>query len=145
APIPAPIPAPTPANARELACAVLCDYRAGRGFVSDLFADRFRSGNLPPEERRLAVEIAYGVIRRQATLDTLLTPLVRRPRHAVEDELWTVLQIGAYQLALLDAIPDYAAVCETVKLAGRFGSARWEKFVNGVLRPLTRRLTNEPI
>jgi 16S rRNA (cytosine967-C5)-methyltransferase len=133
-----------PANARELAYAALRDYRAGRGFASDLLAQRFQAENPPPEERRLAVEIAYGVIRRQASLDTLLAPLLRRPRHAVEDDLWTVLQIGAYQLAMLDAIPDYAAVSETVKLAGRHGSTRWEKFVNGVLRPLGQRLTNDP-
>ena len=83
------------------------------------------------------------MVRRQATLDALILPHCRRPRYRIEGELWTLLQLGTYQLAFLDAIPGYAAVNETVALAGAVGRQRWSGFLNGTLRSVQRSLTDQ--
>ncbi|HAW31556.1 MAG TPA: 16S rRNA (cytosine(967)-C(5))-methyltransferase, partial [Planctomycetaceae bacterium] len=73
--------------------------------------------DLSSADWRLAMEISIGVVRRQLTLDTIIESQLTRPREKVEAPLWTLLQIGAYQLVMLDQIPDHAAVSETVELA----------------------------
>lgn len=133
-----------PRNARGVAFAVLSEYKASSRFVSQLLdAEVLRLGDFSSEERRLAVELVNGVVRRQATLDALILPHCRRPRHRIEGELWTLLQLGTYQLAFLDAIPGYAAVNETVELAGAVGRQRWSGFLNGTLRSVQRSLTDQ--
>ncbi len=131
-------------SARDVAFAVLSEYKNGGRFVSTLLEPFFQNGALASaDERRLAVELTNGVVRREATLDTILRPHVQRPRHRIEGELWTLLQLGAYQLVFLDAIPAYAAVNETVALAKAIGRERWSGFLNGVLRSVERMLTEE--
>ena len=134
---------PRPAtSARELAFVALEEYRTRGTFVAQaLDAEIARSG-AAPEHRPLATEIALGVVRRQATLDAIVQPQVRRPREQVEPGLWTLMRIGAYQLAFL-AVPPHAAVHETVEVARRVGQPRWTAFLNGVLRSVDRLLTSD--
>jgi 16S rRNA (cytosine967-C5)-methyltransferase len=130
-------------SAREAAFAVLSEYKNGGRFVAALLQPLFESAALASsDERRLAVELTNGVVRREATLDAILRPHIQRPRHQVEGELWTLLQLGAYQLVFLDSIPAYAAVNETVALARSLGRERWSGFLNGVLRNVERALTD---
>ncbi len=131
-------------NAREAAFAVLSEYKNGGRFVGAILEPFFRDDALSsPHERRLAVELTNGVVRREATLDALLRPHVQRPRHQIEGELWTLLQLGTYQLVFLNSIPAYAAVNETVTLAKSIGRERWTGFLNGVLRNVERMLTDQ--
>jgi 16S rRNA (cytosine967-C5)-methyltransferase len=131
-------------NARDAAFAVLSEYKNGGRFVSVILDALFKDSALDsPHERRLAVELTNGVVRREATLDAILRPHVQRPRHQIEGELWTLLQLGAYQLVFLNSIPAYAAVNETVALAKSLGRERWTGFLNGVLRSVERMLTDQ--
>jgi 16S rRNA (cytosine967-C5)-methyltransferase len=98
---------------------------------------------LPPADRRLATQLAYGTLRRAGTLTALLRPLITREPQRVEPWLWDVLRLGAYQLALLDQIPRHAALHETVELATRFGRPQAKGFLNGVLRALSRLIIEE--
>jgi 16S rRNA (cytosine967-C5)-methyltransferase len=131
-------------SARDVSFAVLSEYKNGGRFVSTLLEPFFQNGAFASaDERRLAVELTNGVVRREATLDAILRPLIQRPRHRIEGELWTLLQLGAYQLVFLDSVPAYAAVNETVALAKAIGRERWSGFLNGVLRSVERMLTAE--
>jgi 16S rRNA (cytosine967-C5)-methyltransferase len=133
-----------PASARSVAFAVMSEYKnSGRFVVRLLDARLARTPDFPPEERRLAVELINGVVRRRSTLDAIITPHVARPRHRIEGELWTLLQLGAYQLVFLSNVPAYAAVNETVALAKEIGRRGWDGFVNGVLRAVQSLLTDE--
>lgn len=86
-------------------------------FVSKLLDESLANApQIHAEDRRLAVELINGVVRRCVMLDALITPHVARPRHRIEGELWTLLQLGTYQLAFLDTVPAYAAISETVSL-----------------------------
>lgn len=102
-------------------------------------------GELPPIERRLATELAFGVVRRKNTVDALLSVAVTRPRENVEPALWMLLRLGAYQLALCDGVADYAAISETVELGRWIGRDDWTGFANGCLRSVARLLTEETI
>ena len=132
----------TPGNARELAFVVLDEHQRSGKFAVALLDARLREGRFSGEDRRLATEIVYGIVRRQATLDSLIEPHLQRPRHKIEDALWTFMQMGVYQLVFLTSVPAHAAVYETIETAKRLGEPRWGEFLNGILRAVERNLTD---
>jgi len=137
-----------PRTARELAFVVLCRGIDEIEFASKRLEQAAADQVVSPADRRLAMELIYGTIRRQATLDAIIKPFVRRGQADVETDLWMILRLGAYQLVLLDGIPPHAALNETVELCKRVGRGGWPGFVNGVLRSISRlvspEISNEP-
>jgi 16S rRNA (cytosine967-C5)-methyltransferase len=92
-------------------------------------------------ERALTVELTYGVLRRLATIDWRLEPVLDKPLPRLPDAVQMVLRLGAYQLLFLDRIPQSAAVNESVNLARAFAvtvGRDWSGLVNAALRALLR-------
>jgi 16S rRNA (cytosine967-C5)-methyltransferase len=114
---------------------ILGDVREGRPF--DAALDR-AVRSLDGADRRLAHEIAAGVLRRQAELDGRLGALVPRGWDSVVPALREVLRLGAFQLTVLDRVPQHAAVDTSVSLARAIGGVRAGGFVNAVLRRLSK-------
>ncbi len=94
------------------------------------------SRGLGERDRRLAHELAAGVLRRQSSLDAMLAPLVSRDWPSVAAPLRAILRLGAYQLTSLDRVPVHAAVDTSVELAREASGTRAAGFVNAVLRRL---------
>jgi len=94
-------------------------------------------GALAARDRRLAYELAAGVLRRRAELDRLL------PVASVDPRLRDILRLGAYQLRRLTRVPAYAAVTTSVALAREVGGERAAGYVNRLLRDLAREAGNE--
>jgi 16S rRNA (cytosine967-C5)-methyltransferase len=118
---------------RRAALHVLAQVRAGRPLDAALDG-ALRS--LDEADRRLAHEMAAGVLRRQSALDARLAPLVTREWAKVPPRLQDLLRLGAYQLVELDRVPAHAAVDTSVSLAREEGGPRAGGFVNAVLRRL---------
>lgn len=107
--------------------------RAGRTFDSAL--DRLPA-DLPDPDRRLAHEVAAGVLRGRRRIDAALAPLVARGWERTGEAVRDVLRIGAYQLLELGRVPAYAAVDAAVELAKQTVGAKSAGFINAVLRRL---------
>ncbi|MEP6689285.1 MAG: transcription antitermination factor NusB [Gemmatimonadales bacterium] len=122
-------------DSRRAAYSVLEQVRAGRPFEAAL--DR-AVRSLAEPDRRLAHELAAGVLRSQTALDERLAPLVPRGWASVAPELKEVLRLGAFQLTALDRVPAHAAVDTSVALAKEAGGERAGGFVNAVLRRVGR-------
>lgn len=120
---------------RRAALAILEQVRAGRPFDAAL-EQSLRP--LPEPDRRLAHELAAGVLRRRTGLDERLEPLAARGWTSVPPTLQNILRLGAYQLTALDRVPPHAAVSTSVALAREAGGARAGGFVNALLRRMTR-------
>jgi 16S rRNA (cytosine967-C5)-methyltransferase len=130
-------------TARTVALEVLDECRRGEAFVQEILDAHLSRAGLGGPDRRLATQLAIGVIRRCGTLDALLRPHVTRPPHKVEAWLWDALRLGTFQLALLTHIPPHAALNETVELATQFGRPDAKGFLNGVLRKIAPLMTDE--
>jgi 16S rRNA (cytosine967-C5)-methyltransferase len=101
-----------------------------------------KSGELAPRDRALLHELVSGVIRRLATLDSVLAAYLRRnPEKAVR----TILRIGTYELIYLERVPPHAVVSESVAVAGRRISGPTAGFVNAVLRAIATEIGFEPL
>jgi 16S rRNA (cytosine967-C5)-methyltransferase len=132
-----------PRTARELAYQVLEQHRSTGNWVQELLQSAFAVGTWSGPDRGLVTELVNGIVRRQGTLGALLSSVMPRPLSQVEPPLLTLLQLGAYQLVFLERVPSFAAVHETVELTKTIGQHRWTGIVNGVLRGLTRLVSDE--
>ncbi|MCA9076382.1 MAG: 16S rRNA (cytosine(967)-C(5))-methyltransferase RsmB [Planctomycetaceae bacterium] len=124
-------------SARRLAYDVLTAWEQRGVFAGLVLDDICQVHEVTGPDRAMAMDIAYGVIRRRATLDAVLAAFVDRPRKNIEDGLWALLQIGAYQLLLMTGVPSHAAVGETVEVAKGIRKPAWTGLLNGVLRSLS--------
>jgi 16S rRNA (cytosine967-C5)-methyltransferase len=128
-------------SARAIALSLLVESVKSEEGI-DVLLDRALARCLfDSRERALTVEITYGVLRRLATIDWRLEPVLEKPLPRLPVAVQMVLRLGAYQLLFLDRIPQSAAVNESVNLAraltGTVGRD-WSGFVNAVLRALLR-------
>jgi 16S rRNA (cytosine967-C5)-methyltransferase len=120
---------------RRAALGILQQVRQGLPFEAALAGV---VEGLPERDRRLAHELAAGVLRQRGSLDTQLAPLVSRSWQDVAPELQDILRLGAYQIILLERVPPHAAVDTSVALARDTAGSRAAGFVNAVLRRLSR-------
>jgi len=95
-------------------------------------------GDLTEADRRLAHELAAGVLRARTTLDLAIARHVTADWRRVGEDVRDLLRLGAYQLLELDRVPAHAAVATAVDLAKREHGARSAGFVNAVLRRIAR-------
>jgi 16S rRNA (cytosine967-C5)-methyltransferase len=120
---------------REIAARVL-GRRGEREFTEELL-DR-ALGDLPMQtaDRRLCMELVYGVVRWQAALDWLISQ--KTANRTQKPALQNLLRLGLYQIFWLERVPDHAAVNVTVELAKRLGFGPQAGFVNALLRGYLR-------
>lgn len=94
---------------------------------------------LPGNERNLAMQLVYGVLRNRQYLDRILQLLSKTPLAKIDPFVHQALAVGLYQLFFLARIPQSAAVHEMVECCKRGGiPKRLEGFVNGILRESIR-------
>ncbi|WP_455244996.1 transcription antitermination factor NusB, partial [Petrachloros mirabilis] len=130
-----------PQSARSVALSVLVESVTSEEGV-DVLLDRAGSSSaLDSRDRSLAMELAYGVLRRQGTIDWRLGFVLDKPVHRLPILVQMLLRVGAYQILYLERIPQSAAVNESVNLAKAYSRVMgrdWSGFVNAVLRSLIR-------
>jgi 16S rRNA (cytosine967-C5)-methyltransferase len=80
--------------------------------------------------------LVLGVLRWRSRLDDVIEKLASRRLNKLDPNVVDVLRIGICQLMFMDVAP-YAAVSETVDLAGRYAK-RARGFVNAILRSATK-------
>ena len=123
-------------NPREIAVQILRRRETGENYIEHLLEAEFAGAALSPVDRGLVQELAYGVVRWQATLDWLIDRKTKG--RTQKSNLQILLRLGLYQMFWLDRIPDHAAVFETVEIAKRLGFGPQAGFMNAVLRSYAR-------
>ncbi|MBI4513315.1 MAG: hypothetical protein HY702_04315 [Gemmatimonadetes bacterium] len=107
------------------------------GAFADHALDR-AGARLSERDRRLAQELAYGVLRLRGRLDALLSTRVHRGLERLDPDVLDVLRLALYQLLELDRVPAYAVVDDAVEMARKVGGAGAAGLVNAVLRGVIR-------
>lgn len=127
-------------NARQLAFLALRSVAGGA--FADIALDRVLQSepSASANDRRLTTELLYGSIRRQRTLDALISQFARKPAQQQPPDLRLILHLGLYQLRYLTHVPAAAAVDTTVELVKLNGLSGLSGFVNGLLRQYLRQM-----
>ncbi|MCP9083020.1 16S rRNA (cytosine(967)-C(5))-methyltransferase RsmB [Streptococcus sp. CF10-1] len=123
-------------TARNLALAVLEDVFVNQAYSNIALNKHLKGSQLSEADKGLVTEIVYGTVARKLTLEWYLSHFIE-DRDKLDNWLYILLLLSAYQLRYLDKIPNHAVVNEAVELAKarKKGS---EKLVNAVLRRILR-------
>ncbi|MGD9037897.1 MAG: 16S rRNA (cytosine(967)-C(5))-methyltransferase RsmB, partial [Syntrophobacterales bacterium] len=95
--------------------------------------------DLDPRDRALVTELVYGVLRWQGRLDWIIDQQARTKPDKIALPVRVILRLAVYQLLFLNRIPAAAAVNEAVKLAKTSQPPHVVRFVNGILRAISRK------
>lgn len=133
-----------PSVSRVLALELLQKWHLKQSYADELLEDAFDSQSLAGEDRALAQEIFYGVLRHLFYLDFLIDHYARRGRQSLPMVVQDVLRLGLYQMLELSGVPDYAAVDEACRLTRQAGAERFVGVVNGILRQVQRQRDTLP-
>jgi 16S rRNA (cytosine967-C5)-methyltransferase len=123
---------------RNIAFDVLKDVRTG-AFAEDALSERLNATkNLKPEDRALATELVYGVLRWRNRLDSIIESCSNHPMERTQAPLLDILRLALYQMFFLERIPAYAAIDQAVTQANDRLGKKPGAFVNAVLRRALR-------
>jgi 16S rRNA (cytosine967-C5)-methyltransferase len=92
---------------------------------------------LSVEDKNLAAELFYGVLRTEIRLDFLLGKILAKPQK-LPRILRSILHLGIYGLLFQDRVPRYAAVYAAVEQARLFFSMPLVRLSNAALRAVQR-------
>src|SRR4029079_17464344 len=112
---------------REIAVQVL-GHRGDQDFTEEVLDRSLSKFPLPDQDRRLCMELVYGVVRWRASLDWLIAR--KTGGRDQKPTLKNLLRLGLYQIFWLDRVPGHAAVNVTVELTKRLGFGPQAGFVN---------------
>lgn len=128
-----------PKNARQTAFYVLESAKYG-AWSDGKLKSAIRANDLSGRDSALCSRICYGVQQNQMLLDFWISCFSRVPVEKLESAVQTALRMGMYQVALLDRIPDRAAVSESVELVKQNSkNPNSSKLTNGILRAFCRK------
>lgn len=125
-------------KAREIALRVLLDVSQKDAYANIALARELTKHTVTEQDRRFLTELVYGVVKTAPTLDWMIQKYVTRAKKSIAPAIWTILQMGFYQLRFMDKVPPSAACNESVNLAKKYGHQGTVKFVNAVLRASIR-------
>jgi 16S rRNA (cytosine967-C5)-methyltransferase len=143
---------PAPTHTRLLALRVLERVARTGAYADVLLHSTLARSNLSAPDRAFATELVYGTLRWQGRLDFHLTRCLDQPLDKLEPLVASALRLGAYQI-IFAAVPNMAAVDESVRCVRAAGWERATGLINAVLRRLARehaemqlpRLEDDPI
>ena len=125
---------------RMLAWKILQEIERSSSFA-DLALDQAfsQSPDLRPLDRAMISEMVMGILRWRGRLDAHLHQVLKSQDRKVDPRVLQLLRLGAYQILIMDRVPESAAVNESVRLAkALFKNQNIAGFVNALLRSVIR-------
>lgn len=125
-------------SARRLCYDALYEILENGAYANLTMQKKFRLYALSVQDKHLATEIVYGVIRHYYQLSWILNQIASRPLNKIHPSVKILVFMGLYQIIYLDRVPDSAAVNESVKIARKVTHRGNAGFINAVLRTYLR-------
>lgn len=123
-------------RARELALQGIYQWRVTAGDRVQIEKQIFAEKNLGRFDKELFSKLLCGTLDQHATIEALLAPHLDRPLTELSPVEFSVLLLGAFELAQHLEVPYKVVINEAVELAKTFGGTDGHKYVNGVLDKL---------
>ena len=96
---------------------------------------------LDKKERAFITRVVDGTLERMIELDYIINQFSKVKVNKMKPVIRTIMRSSVYQLKYMDSVPDSAVCNEAVKLATKKGYVNLKGFVNGVLRNISRGLS----
>lgn len=125
-------------GARTTALTALIATRRQGAWSDGILKEYVQRDRLDRRDAALASQLVYGVMQNRLLLDFYLSQVVSGPMSRLQPVMLDILRLGAYQILLLDKIPDSAAVNEAVEQTKHYVNKKAAGMTNGCLRALSR-------
>ncbi len=125
-------------QARETALKILYDINENEAYSNISVNKHLEAGELREIDRAFATELAYGTVKWLMEIDYVIDRFSSVKAKKLSPWIKNILRLGIYQLLHTDRIPPSAACNTSVDLAKRYGHQASSRFVNAVLRNITR-------
>ena len=126
-------------SARTTALCALIAVRRQGAWSDGILKEYVQRDRLERRDAALAATLTYGVMQNRMLLDHYLEQVVSGGLSRLQPAMLDILRLGAYQILLLDKIPDSAAVNEAVEQTKRYVNQKAAGMTNGALRALSRK------
>ncbi len=123
-------------NIREIAARVIYQVTEGHS-LAECLRDELEAIKNKKRDCAFVQAVSYGVCRHYATLDVILSHLLKKPMKADDTDVHALIMVGLYQLRYM-RVPQHAAVAETVNASAVLGKAWARGFINAILREYLR-------
>lgn len=127
-------------RARELALQGLYQWRMAGSDVAQIDKATRDEKSVGRYDVELFTQLLRGAVSQHEVLAEKIAPHLDRPLNELSPIEFSVLLLGAYELANLPEVPYRVVINESVELAKTFGGSDGHKFVNGVLDKLASQL-----
>ena len=134
-------------TAREAAAFALFDVAEKDAWSEGALHRQLDEAGLSGRDNALAAQLVYGTIQNEMLCDWYLRQFSKIRLAKLADRVRICLRMAIYQLVMLDRIPAYAVVDETVSIIRRYGKAgeKAVSFSNAVLHAVADAVQNNTL
>lgn len=130
------------ASAREAAIVVINKVLRENAYSNIALKQILEQSSLSRVDKALVTEIVNGTLKNLIKIDYIADQFIKMNKNKLNKHIEDIIRTGIYQIMYLDRIPDSAACNEGSNLARRYSNEGAVKFVNGVLRNISRSKDN---
>ncbi|HYE09606.1 MAG TPA: 16S rRNA (cytosine(967)-C(5))-methyltransferase RsmB [Patescibacteria group bacterium] len=125
-------------NAREAAIVIINKVLREKAYSNIALKQVLEQSSLSRVDKALVTEIVNGTLKNLIKLDYIAGQFVKINKSKLDKHVEDILRTGIYQIMYLDRIPDSAVCNEGSNLARKYTNEGAVRFVNGVLRNVSR-------
>ena len=130
-------------NARELVLEMLIEIIEKNQYSHLVLRDVLdKYQYLSKQERAFMTRLTEGTLEHLIELDYIIDSFSKTKVRKMKPMIRSILRMSVYQIKYMDSVPDSAVCNEAVKLAKRHGFGQLSGFVNGVLRNISRNISD---
>lgn len=130
-------------NTRELVLEMLIEIIEKKQYSHLILRDVLdKYQYLSKQERAFMTRLTEGTLEHLIELDYIIDSFSKTKVRKMKPMIRSILRMSVYQIKYMDSVPDSAVCNEAVKLAKRHGFGQLSGFVNGVLRNISRNISD---
>lgn len=129
-------------SAREAAILIIQKVVRENAYSNIALKKGLEQSALSRVDKALVTEIVNGTLKNLIKIDWIASQFIKISQNKLDKHIQDIIRTGIYQIMYLDRIPDSAVCNEGANLARKYGNEGAVKFVNGVLRNISRSKEN---
>lgn len=130
-------------NTRELVLEMLIEIIEKKQYSHLILRDVLdKYQYLSKQERAFMTRLTEGTLEHLIELDYIIDSFSKTKVRKMKPMIRSILRMSVYQIKYMDSVPDSAVCNEAVKIAKRHGFGQLSGFVNGVLRNISRNISD---
>ncbi len=123
-------------NAREAAMVIVNKVLRENAYANLALKRVLEKTTLSRVDKALVTELVNGTLKNLIKIDYIAGQFIKVKK--LDAHIEDIIRIGIYQILYLDRVPDSAVCNEAANLARKYSNEGAVKFVNGVLRNISR-------